>query len=228
MTAAQLNGLFQPFMQADSSVTRTYGGTGLGLAISRRLARALGGDILVTSAHGAGSTFTLSIDPGPLNGVNFIENARLEDFLRPKDNGRPTSPSNIDQQDALRGMRILLAEDGPDNQRLIAFILRKSGANVTVVENGEQAVKAVDEASSDGTPFDAILMDMQMPVMDGYNATRRLRELNHNEYIVALTAHAMASDRDKCLATGCNEYASKPIDRSALIQLLKRSASHAK
>ena len=228
MTAGQLNGLFQPFMQADSSVTRNYGGTGLGLAISKRLARALGGDLSVSSAHGAGSTFTLSIDAGSLNEANFMEGARLEDFLAAKDRAQSFSQPQVDLSDALKGRRILLAEDGPDNQRLIAFILRKSGANVSLAENGEEAVKAVQEAASNGSPFDAILMDMQMPVMDGYNATRRLRELNHGELIIALTAHAMASDRDKCLSAGCDDYATKPIDRVTLIQLLQRRTSKAK
>ena len=228
MTAGQLNGLFQPFMQADSSVTRNYGGTGLGLAISRRLAHALGGDLSVSSAHGAGSTFTLSIAAGSLNDANFIDGARLEDFLAAEDRAQSLSPQPAELRDALKGTRILLAEDGPDNQRLIAFILRKAGANVSLVENGEEAVKAVQDAASNGTPFDAILMDMQMPVMDGYNATRRLRELNHTEQIIALTAHAMASDRDKCLAAGCDDYATKPIDRVTLINLLQRRTSTAK
>jgi signal transduction histidine kinase/AmiR/NasT family two-component response regulator len=225
MSPGEIETLFQPFHQIDSSCTRKYGGTGLGLAISKRLAVVLGGDITVRSAAGEGSTFTVTLPTGPLAGTRLLE--------RPEPRRPEAVPVEAQSASQVRlDCRVLLAEDGPDNQRFIATVLRKAGGEVTVVENGQEAMVAAlattsgPPAGSENShaPFDVILMDMQMPVMDGYEATRRLRQAGYRGPIVALTAHAMSDDAQKCLDAGCDDYATKPIDRKRLISLV---AAHA-
>ena len=120
---------------------------------------------------------------------------------------------------------MLLAEDGPDNQRLISFVLKKAGADVTLAVNGQVAYDLALAASNEGTPFDVILMDMQMPILDGYEATSKLREAGYSGAIIALTAHAMASDKEKCVNAGCDDYTTKPIDRTKLVALVDQYAS---
>ncbi|MBK9120565.1 MAG: CHASE domain-containing protein [Phycisphaerales bacterium] len=217
MTAEAVAHIFQPFSQADASMTRRFGGTGLGLTISRRLAQALGGDVLLLSTSvGRGSHFRVRVATGLLEGVPLLtapSEALQTSF---------SAPSETITADGPLVARVLLAEDGPDNQRLIRYLLHKAGAEVTVVENGELAVEAALCARQDGRPFDVILMDMQMPVLDGYTATTQLRSRGYSGTIIALTAHAMAGDREKCLAAGCDDYATKPIQRAALLKLLRR------
>ena len=214
MTDEQLSRLFRPFTQADTSTTRKFGGTGLGLTISKRLANLLGGDVVVYSGPGEGSTFRLTISTGSLDGVKMLESTTDVALTSASESGRTKPP--VQRLDC----RILLAEDGPDNQRLISFVLRKAGADVTVVENGKLAAAAALAARDEGDSFDAVLMDMQMPVMDGYEATGLLRQKGYTDPIIALTAHAMASDREKCVKAGCDDYATKPIDRTKLIETI--------
>ncbi|MBN1491004.1 MAG: CHASE domain-containing protein [Phycisphaerae bacterium] len=217
ITEEQLARLFQPFTQADASTTRKFGGTGLGLSISKRFAEMLDGDVVVVDSEaGLGTRFRFTVGTGSLDGVTMIQDPLV---VAPRDL-RQTANAN---EQALQGCHILLAEDGPDNQRLIAHVLKKAGAEVTVKENGKLAVDAALDARNAGTPFDAILMDMQMPVMDGYEATRLLRTKHYTGPIIALTAHAMAGDRQKCIDAGCDNYATKPVNRQKLIETIEQA-----
>jgi CheY-like chemotaxis protein len=195
LSEEQSSRLFQPFVQADSSTRRKYGGTGIGLAISRKLARLLGGDIKVSSEAGKGSKFTVIVSAGPLDNVPMLES---ED-----DSSWTVLGETLAQERAETpslDCRVLLAEDGKDNQRLVSFILQKAGAEVTLAENGQLAVDAALEAAEAGQPFDVILMDMMMPILDGYQATRRLRTEGYHGLIIALTARAMYEDGSTALA----------------------------
>jgi PAS domain S-box-containing protein len=207
MIPEQLERLFRPFTQGDASITRKFGGTGLGLTISRRLAELLSGGVSVTSKIGIGSTFTVKIDGGPSAGVEILQG--LTEASLP-----PALDKEVQSSVRLCG-RILLVEDGRDNQRLLRMQLGDAGAAVVSAENGQIGV---DLATTQ--PFDLILMDMQMPVMDGYTATTELRRRGVKIPIIALTAYAMAEDRDKCLASGCSDYLTKPVDEEKLLTMV--------
>lgn len=215
MTAAQVTGLFRPFTQADTSTSRSFGGTGLGLTISKHLAEMLGGDVvLVETQVGVGTRFRATVSVGNLAGVPMVDNAASATNVP----GPPPDSSVEIGQPVLHGCRIMLVEDGPDNQRLISHFLQRAGAAVTVAESGEAALRAIFAARTAELRFHVVLMDMQMPVMDGYTATRLLRGEGYTGPIIALTAHAMTSDRERCLACGCDEYVSKPVNRASLIE----------
>ncbi len=209
MSPIQIDRLFRPFTQADESTTRKYGGTGLGLVISRRLAQLLGGDITVQSKPGDGTCFAVWVDSGQLGGVRMLPS------LDEADLSSPPPPSALLAQ-SFKG-RVLLAEDGEDNQQLISLMLRNVGIEVTLATNGKAAVELASCAN-----FDLILMDMQMPELDGYSATRKLRELKYTKPIVALTANAMADDRSRCIAAGCDDYVAKPIRMDHFMSILGR------
>ncbi|WP_290649142.1 ATP-binding protein [Aquisalimonas sp.] len=210
LSDAEIDELFQPFHQANPSTTRQYGGSGLGLAICRSLAEVLGGEIHVRSAPGEGSTFTFTLYQ-PIDAHAEMVDAPSVTADQLEADGQATEASR-----RLNG-RILLAEDGVDNQLLLSTILRRRGLEVAIAENGEDAVAHALEALNNSAPFDLILMDMQMPKLDGYGATAKLRSKRYSGPIVALTAHAMAGERERCMAAGCNDYLSKPIARQELL-----------
>jgi signal transduction histidine kinase len=205
----QTKKLFQAFTQADVSTKRKHGGTGLGLILSKRLANLLGGDVVLAQSEvGVGSTFTITIDPGPQS-HQFVNNLvsstqELHDAL----------PSQGMPDDAmrLRGLKVLLVEDAPDNQVLIGRFLKMAGAQVEIANNGREAIEKTDRDQ-----FDLLLMDLQMPVMDGYEATETLRSGGYKKPIIALTAHALKEERLRCLASGFNDHIGKPVNRHILL-----------
>jgi signal transduction histidine kinase/ActR/RegA family two-component response regulator len=208
--------LFRPFEQVDNTTARSYGGTGLGLAISKRLVELIGGSIDVESELGRGSTFTVEVPTGSLEGIEMVRDSAGRQILQSSANVLEIVPSSR----LPLACRILLVEDSPDAQRLIHHTLSIAGAEVELAENGQIALERAKSAIHEDNPFDLILMDMQMPVMDGYEATRQLRADGCTVPIIALTAHAMSEDRNRCLEAGCDDFLTKPIDRGRLAATL--------
>jgi PAS domain S-box-containing protein len=214
MTAAEMIGLFQPFYRVPSRSADRPGGTGLGLAICKRIARRLGGDITVQSAPASGSTFTLSIPAARAK--------EIEDSRRPEESPEPPALAPARPLPPRLHARILLAEDNQANQKLISLRLSQAGADVVTAGNGKEAVDRTNEAALEGRPFDAVIMDMQMPVLDGYEAVRQLRARGFTEPILAVTAFAMSKDREECISLGCDDFISKPIEWDRFMAKLSR------
>ncbi|GEM_PF-2349631 len=245
--------LFQPFHQLDNTSTRRHGGLGLGLTIVQRLIHALAGTLEVSSCPGQGSKFTVCLDAELLPGVELAyglprppsvsvsadsagrkktDRGAQEDrnSRQPGSAGHRDEPPDRPQESVQHGQkpslgRILLVEDAPENRRLIGHFLQQEGWEVETAENGLDGWRAAIRSVDQNRPFDLILMDMQMPVMDGYDACARLRQAGWRGPIVALTAHALPEDREKCLKAGCDDYLSKPIRREVLVQAVRKQLS---
>jgi signal transduction histidine kinase/ActR/RegA family two-component response regulator len=224
MTPEEVGRLFRPFTQGDASMTRRYGGTGLGLAICKRLADLIGARIEVASEVGRGSSFRLLL-PAELPGRE-VARPRADPIT---DAGAPPIAEVVRPEPVSElPCRVLLAEDAIDSRRLIELMLRSGGVEVTCAEDGSSAVELACAAWGRGHPFDVILMDMQMPEQDGYAATTELRRAGYPGAIVALTAHAMSGDRERCLAAGCDGYLTKPIQRDVLLDTVAHHLAKAR
>ncbi|MCB0324635.1 MAG: response regulator, partial [Bdellovibrionales bacterium] len=199
--------LFEPFTQADASITRTFGGTGLGLALSRRLTQLLGGDLTCESVLGSGSTFTVAIATGTLSSASFVRQY-------PNPDSSHAYPQGLSVVPQLSG-RVLVADDGEDNRALLQYLLARTGLEVTLAADGAEAVRRVTTES-----YDLILMDMQMPVVDGFEATEEVRRAGVKVPIIALTATILKERICRCFSAGCDAHLSKPFQRAELYRLL--------
>lgn len=243
ISGEQVQKLFSPFSQADNSMTRRFGGTGLGLYITRNITERLGGSLTLDSEPGVGSAFTLTIPVGDVSNVSwaYLEKREMSFVAPAKPTSDPRQPQVVlsvtpnscpvpaQRADAtpqaastqLKG-RILLVEDGLDNQRLISLILKKAGATVDVAENGEVGLRMALEAWRSNSPYEIILMDMQMPVMDGYTASNELRNQKYPFQVVALTAHALKGEQQQCIDAGCDACLTKPINKPVFLAEVAR------
>ncbi|HTU57534.1 MAG TPA: response regulator, partial [Polyangiales bacterium] len=203
--------LFEPFMQADTSITRRYGGTGLGLTITKQLVQLLGGEIGVHNEPEGGAVFVFTVATGPLDSVP-LTTVDLE------------SQHYTADKVSVQGAHVLVVDDRRDMRYLLQTFLEEAGAHVITAANGRDALTKAQEQ----TNLDAIVLDMQMPEMDGFAAAKHLRERGYRGKLIALTASAMTSDRERCIAAGCDEYMSKPVDRARLLELIAHSTEDSK
>jgi two-component system CheB/CheR fusion protein len=210
----KLRTLFEPFVQADATISNRFGGTGLGLSITKRLTNALGGTIQVSSTEGEGSEFTIRLPVDPVGNMDQLTIELTEE--RDTDN----SKTSLDQNIQLNA-RVLIADDMRDVRFVAQHFLKKAGCEVEVAENGRQAVDMVMAANKDGKPFELCLMDMQMPELDGLGAVRELRERGIELPVIALTADAMKGTRRRLISEGFDEYLSKPLKVNRLLRIAK-------
>jgi PAS domain S-box-containing protein len=222
MDLEQQSRLFSAFNQADASTTRRFGGTGLGLAICRRLAQLMGGEISVRSTPGAGSEFVVVLPFGAAEAESQVEaDSQVEHRPRQKPGTQGSGTAEPEQAGLrLQGLRLLLVEDHPLNQVVARGMLEHAGARVDIAENGQLAVDCLRERAAD---YDIVLMDVQMPVMDGYEATRQIRRrLRLKLPVLAMTAGVMKSEQELCIAAGMNDFIAKPVDVEQMLDIISR------
>jgi PAS domain S-box-containing protein len=213
LSEEQLTRIFEPFLQADTSTTRKFGGTGLGLTITRKLVEAMHGTITARSEVRKGSCFTVRL-PITTSGKGSIR------WIMPKELLKSTTLEHQFEQPKIQQPfhgKILLADDSADNRRVIQYMLKRHGLLADVAVNGAQAVTTASQNT-----YDLILMDMQMPEMDGFTATRLIRESGYDKSIIALTASTMSHDRNKAIEAGCTDFLSKPIEPHAFVEMLSK------
>lgn len=230
ISASAIPDLFKPFKRDHSSSSKVQLGTGLGLNIVHRLATLMDATINVESIPGQGSIFSLLMnvfipdeesqelrpsEPAPQTGSQLREGLDIRML-------KTTEAGPVDKDRPLQKMRILVVEDMAVNQVIVATLLRSAGAKVELADNGAMGVQRIMQDMDNGLVFDVILMDMQMPVMDGYEATAYLRKYGYQRPIIAVTAHALTGDREKTIKAGCDDYIAKPIDNQALIDMIKK------
>ena len=203
--------LFKPFTQVANTLTSRQQGTGLGLAISRQLAQCLGGNISVKSQPGVGSVFTLYINPGDLENVE----------RKPLDSRSNLDVTTISNAFSFKG-HVLVTDDLPDIRMLVGHLITSFGGRVTYASDGQEAIDLVQRKTAEGDSFDLLIMDSQMPVLDGLSATRLLRDQGYQKPILALTAASLRGERERCLAAGCDDYLSKPIDAATLLTRIQK------
>ncbi len=212
MPNSQVSNLFEPFTQIDSSMTRRFGGTGLGLALARQLGRTLGGDVkLLNSTPGIGSTFIVTINPG-----NIEDSPKITDFQLFTEH-IPQNPNPAKEKIDIANMNVLVVEDSADNQLYIKSFLKKEGVEVQVASDGKEGV----EKALSGN-FDVVLMDIQMPIMDGYAATSRLRKSGYSKPILAFTAHTLQDEKQRYARAGFDGFISKPVRKNDLLECLSK------
>ena len=203
------------------TTTRKFGGTGLGLRLCNSLSKMLGGELKVKSSLGEGSTFTATIATGGLEGATWLSKDAEGKGSGVASSTEDNSNSQNDSSRLLDGYRILVAEDGEDNQRLLQYYLDSEGAKVSVCNNGRSTLDAIESSHAEDLPH-LILLDMQMPHVDGYEVSETLRQAGVMVPIIAMTAHTMKGERERCLDSGCDDYLSKPFEQYELIEICQR------
>ncbi|WP_417382939.1 response regulator [Gimesia sp.] len=220
----KLRHIFDPFTQADSSLSRPYSGTGLGLTLSQKLIQLLGGKLSVQSMLNQGSVFSVTLNIGNQNS-EFQQTGIRTESDETKSLSQNSSGINEGNYSADIKGRVLLVDDTQEILRLFSYMLTKMKLDVVTASNGREAIEKFQQAERQRKPYDLILMDMQMPVMDGYEATRFLRSQNHQVPVIAITAHTLITDREKCIAAGCSDYLGKPVKFDVLSEIVSRHLS---